>query len=242
MNIIHIIIKIVVRIGLLTVAHIMWATGHRYKWAARWLAHFYTGRGKSVAIPARLVQEAFSGSFGYHLTRARSRPYEWVGFAVTSSTQYEGRGFAGRPDLFYMVGGFSGQIKFLEASDSFHVRFEDVYDWHPMPIVEWDEDAQEYEVVGYEYFTTPVPEKYMFLWKLGRLIFGDECFPREGHGNGLPAISNKFWNVLGGREFVSSFNGIIWHIPFVDEPLRPAPVSCRPVLVEDEIEFIPDEP
>jgi hypothetical protein len=160
----------------------------RYKW----MYHYLKGRGGTQTVPFKWVDQS-SGMFD-RISDGQDGQY-----CVDSTVLYEGAGFGSRPELFYMIGGFTFHI---ERLDTEHVRIEftDVYDWHPAPS-DYDEEEN--------WFTTPLPHLFATV---GRFIFGDFYFPEWGFPMGQEGVSNAFWCDLahdGAKEFTSVFSGVI---------------------------------
>ena len=113
-----------------------------------------------------------------------------------ASWHYEGGGFGERPELFYLIGGFTSSWEFQEKG----IRFfgEDVYDWHP------DSSG--------EYFTSgmALENKWMkILFSLASRV-SPQYFPRKGYPMGNPGVSNKLWaDIPWGREFTSTWDFVV---------------------------------
>lgn len=115
-------------------------------------------------------------------------------FRPVHSTIYDNAGFYGRPELFYMVGGFEFDIE--SDKDNIMISAKDVYDWHHM---------KDSEGIPF-YFASPLP--FNLSWnKHEDLCFDINTFLgaiilQEGF-DGSVAISNYFWEWLGGKEFTT---------------------------------------
>ena len=160
----------------------------RYKW----MYHYLRGKGGIQTVPFQYVQQS-SGMLD-RISDGKDGEY-----CVDSTILYEGAGFGSRPELFYMIGGFTFQIKRLDT-EYVRIQFQDVYDWHPAPAVyDWEEN----------WFTTPLPNR---LARIGRFIFGDFYFPECGFPMGEQGVSNAFFCDFqrdGAKEFTSVFSGVI---------------------------------
>ena len=158
----------------------------RYKW----MYHYLRGKGGTQTVPFKYVQQS-SGMFD-RISDGQDGQY-----CVDSTILYEGAGFGSRPELFYMIGGFTFNIERLDT-EYVRIQFEDVYDWHPAP--------SDYEE---NWFTTPLPRR---LARIGRFIFGDFYFPEYGFPMGEQGVSNAFFCDFqrdGAKEFTSVFSGVI---------------------------------
>jgi hypothetical protein len=141
-----------------------------------WLRHYLVGSGEPMNLPEEIAEEAWQSLL--------------EGIAeggITHSTRYKGRGFWGRPTMFYLVGGFSYRKVKRRRNGSIFISGVDVYDWHP------NEKG--------EYFSSPFNKVVV---KILNLIYGEEYFPLKGFPSGNPAISNKLWQdfqSVGAKNF-----------------------------------------
>ena len=155
----------------------------RYWIAVKFLLSYLLSRWDGRIV--RLPQVALDGVLDA-IRRATER-----GSNVVHSTDYEGRGFWGRPIGFYLVGGFAFEV--YTIGDHTVVYFEDRYDWHP---------GQSYDG-GEMWFTSPLPgELPGWLARPLDWLFGRRGWFTVGFGGEL-AISNKLWADLGGGEFTT---------------------------------------
>lgn len=165
----------------------------KYHFPVKWLLHFLKGSGTALEVPAHLVEGAKSAMREavranlYHAQKASGK------YCVYSSTVYEGAGFSNRPELFYLVGGFTFRL-YKNGT----VSAGDYYDWH-------SSDGA--------YFTSPLGEGK--LWNLVirflGFIFGDDLFVTKGFPCGSQGISNKLWEQLyqvGAKSFHSYFKNV----------------------------------
>jgi len=112
------------------------------------------------------------------------------------STLYSGAGFKNRPELFYMIGGFSFSI--CKRGNRLIVSGKDRYDWHPNGV---DESGREI------WFSSPLGGGKLgrFAIWLMSIVFGREYFTLGNNTvTGEAGISNKLWYDLqqvGAREF-----------------------------------------
>jgi len=170
-----------------------------YHYPVEWLLHYLKGTGKAKEVPPFLFQRAASAianamaykNDGYMYDKPGSK----IKYCLFHSTLYEGRGFADRPSLFYLIGGFSftiikprsGWLDML-SEDCFLISGSDVYDWHP--------NAQGF------YFDSPLGNNIVIKWAvllLGK-IYGEEYFhisTDAGVNEGNACLSNKIWETLG---------------------------------------------
>ena len=178
-----------------------------------WLRHYLLGSGQSIRVPDCVVREAESVFLAtirwwnedYYAPTEKCRPY-----CVCHSTLYEGRGFYGRPTLFYLIGGFTfrlypgyswtdenrGEVFSLVVSGNDH------YDWHA------NEDGK--------YFSSPIGNGKIatVVIKTAAFLFGEKYFLEEGSPHsvtGEMGISNQLWadmKKVGAAEFNSYFCNI----------------------------------
>ena len=165
----------------------------KYEYPMKWLLHYLLGSGEDLKVPDGVVTAAKSGIVS---AMVKHRWYdEEAGLGFNSETQtgrfclgntwyYQGRGWEGKPALFYIVGGFT-----FSVDRSGHVYATDRYDWHKR---------------GDGWCTTP------FAWRglVQKLVsvFGNGWFTLNGYPNGEIGITNKLWFDLaevGAKEFVS---------------------------------------
>lgn len=179
-----------------------------YHYPVEWLLHYLKGSGKAKEVPPYLFQKA-SGAlakairdnvYGDDIYRIKSR------YCVYHSTLYEGSGFADRPSLFYLVGGFSFTLikpKWLwDREGWFLVSGHDVYDWH----------ANEQ---GF-YFDSPLGNSGIMKVAVTVLswIYGKEYFhisEEDGVNMGNACLSNKLWETFsqyGAKEFTSYWENV----------------------------------
>lgn len=162
---------------------------HALYWPTYWLSHYLNGSGKTLEIPAEVMEQAaplFVNRCGYLIDS-----YNGVNtVGLHHSTLYEGSGFHGRPSLFYLVGGFTYKVK--ATTHGIRVYGEDVYDWHPI----------EYG----KYFTSPIGNNKI-ICAIAQLILGD-YFSSERSVTGEKGISNRLWEdflQVGASDFISVF-------------------------------------
>lgn len=182
-----------------------------YRYPIKWLTHYLKGSGKALEVPAELVQQARTALFeAIFKDDYRSNYYKknlLVGkYCVSHSTLYEGRGFYGRPSLFYVMGGFT--FRLYKKDGRYLVSGNDHYDWHPT----------EYG----DYFTSPLGDSKLMvtLVKILGLIFGNDLFVTKGWPMGQAGISNKLWDELhkvGAKAFNSYFKNIDLNITPLEE-------------------------
>lgn len=176
-----------------------------------WLRHYLLGSGESLRVPDYVVREAES----VFLTTIRwwneelYTPEEkfFHPYCVHHSTLYDGRGFYGRPTLFYLVGGFTFRMypgktwtdDEGEELSSLLVSANDRYDWHS------NEDGQ--------YFSSPIGNGKIAtaVIRVAGFLFGEEYFLEKGSiysVTGEMGISNQLWadmKMVGAAEFDSYF-------------------------------------
>lgn len=159
------------------------------KYPAEWLLHYLQGKGGEKKVPEEVVVQALPAI--KTVIRNDGKIEGW--HCLSHSSIYEGSGFGGRPDLFYIMGGFS----FYVNSDG-KIAAKDVYDWHP------NSDG--------EYFTSPFGgEKFEWLYKLLDKMFGEDWFSNN-NVTGVYGVSNKLWSdmtMVGAKSFTSTFKTMI---------------------------------
>lgn len=180
-----------------------------YHYPVKWLNHFLKGSGKPLKVPNKVVQQATS-VFNHAVWRDNWGNLEYYckiegKYCVSHSTLYEGSGFSNRPTLFYLLGGFSFELK-QWRNNTYWVSGTDTYDWHS------DGSGR--------YFSSPIGDSpvIMALTKIAGLLFGKDlfiageynesiiCADSETH---MARISNKLWEAMyevGAKDFVSEFN------------------------------------
>ena len=155
----------------------------RYQWMAAYLLRLWTGQ--DVPAPA-WAQEAVQPMIERVVENALyygSKP--WI-----HSTDYDSSGFYGRPELFYLVGGFVLEV--TEHDDHVHVTARDVYDWHPAE-TEGDEPF---------WFVSPLPVRLPGEWAWCTWdVFGHTFFAPAF--DGALGVSNYLWWWLDGGEFTT---------------------------------------
>ena len=163
---------------------------HALYWPTMWLSHYLNGSGKTLVVPAKVMEQAaplFIKRCGYLIDSHNG--INTVG--LHHSTLYEGSGFHGRPSLFYLVGGFTYKVEAVTCG--IRVYGEDVYDWHPA----------EYG----RYFTSPVGDNKI-ICAVAQVILGD-YFSSENSVTGEMGISNRLWEdflKVGAQDFKSVFD------------------------------------
>lgn len=193
-----------------------------YRYPVKWLNHYLKGSGKPIKVPAELVQQARMALLvaikkdDYRQTDKKWRKVygcelEFKDFlrgkyCVSHSTLYEGRGFYGRPSLFYVMGGFSFNV--YKKDNKYIVSGKDFYDWHPTR--------------EGKYFTSPLGRNKIMLSIVKVLghIFGDDLFVTNGWPMGEAGISNKLWDKMhqvGAKAFYSYFENIDLNITPYEE-------------------------
>jgi hypothetical protein len=104
------------------------------------------------------------------------------------STEYDSSGFYGRPELFYLVGGFSYDINVVD--DKVVVEAIDKYDWH---------HTRDYNGDTW-YFVSPLPislkwGKFGGMFMVLNTIIGCTAFAESF--DGTVGISNCLWDWMG---------------------------------------------
>jgi hypothetical protein len=172
--------------------------GRKISIPAAWMLHYLLGSGKSQRVPRALAREGLVSALA-----GKARWEEWGsvynGFVNIKSVDYDGRGFADRPTLFYLVGGFTMRVK---AWGELTMSGMDVYDWHGN-----DEGR---------YYVSPVGTPNWVLNVLDFLTGRNEYFIHEKNTycsiTGEVGISNKLWMALewvGAKPFVTKFSTTI---------------------------------
>jgi len=171
-----------------------------YDYALRWLQHFLEGTGETLQIPEHLVLEALEGFRGKHSMLRHATAWEKSQhkglrgvLEVYGSTRYEGGGFTGRPQLFYLIGGF----KALWYEDNTLV-IEDLYDWGKSP--------------EGEFYCSEIPLDMPYsIHKALNSVLGDRYYPLAGFPLGEPGLSNALFFDLQqeglSKPFLSTYKG-----------------------------------
>lgn len=196
-----------------------------------WLRHYIIGSGTALNVPANLVKQAKSALLAAIQANdygCRRNPFPFGGkYCVNHSTLYEGRGFYGRPTLFYLLGGFSFRLR----RDG-KVSGKDCYDWHPT--VDYNGEKK--------YFTSPLGtgNAARVLCAFLGWLFDDKWFVVGGFPSGESGISNKLWDdfhAVGAKPFWSWFDQVdmdwsdkdvfLMHLdPSEDHDVSEIPASC----------------
>ena len=182
--------KPVIRFVVLVVFKMLWLILKQERYL--WMAHYLEGSGETMKAPEYVLKGLSLDQF-YNAA-------DFNNFTITS-TSYDMSGFYGRPELFYLVGGFQFEMFECEIENAIYIVADDVYDWHP--VIEYDcfEDDQPYESW---YFVSPMPiVGKKWVWRLNNFFchtFFDYSFSGEF------GISNYFWDWLGGKPFVTQMN------------------------------------
>lgn len=197
-------------------------------YASLWLHYYLTGKGGNLQVPAELVSNILPTILWAYERNSEERMETLKTYQVNfhSTTYYEGRGFEGRPPLFYMIGCFTARVKQLNET-KYSLYIKDVYDWHPNVIfkVEGDgwiynqyEDWMEEESWTREekWFTSG----FSFIsarWNtLLNKLLGDEYYPLKGWPMDQAGISNQLWFDLmkvGAKPFTSIAKGV-FELPY----------------------------
>lgn len=192
-------------IAALTVAYVgTFAVKKHYHYPVEWLLHYLNGSGKAKEVPPHLFQRASSALAA--AIRDNTYDYDVYGskakYCVHHSTLYEGSGFADRPSLFYLIGGFTFMLikpKWLYKHEGcFLVSGHDVYDWHVND-------------QGF-YFDSPLGDSAIMraIVNLLGLIYGREYFHISDKGDAC--LSNKLWETFsqyGAKEFTSYWENVV---------------------------------
>lgn len=195
--------------------------GSSIGWAALWLHYYLTGKGGKLQVPDELVFQLLPTILWVYERNNEERMETLKTYQVHfhSTTYYEGRGFEGRPALFYMIGCFTARVKQITET-KYSLYIKDVYDWHPnyvWTVEGWNyssyEDWMEDENYKKEekWFTSGfsfIPSKYDNL--LNKFL-GDDYYSLKGWPMGNPGLSNKLWfdlQKVGAKEFTSIVKGV----------------------------------
>lgn len=179
-----------------------------YHYPVEWLLHYLKGSGKAKEVPNKLFQQADSAMARAIIANfyLEEKYCSKARYCVHHSTLYEGSGFANRPSLFYLVGGFTFTLikpKWLYDYDGwFLVSGHDVYDWH----------ANEQ---GF-YFDSPLGSNFIMkvIVKLLGKIYGEEYFhvSNDGINENNACLSNKLWETFaqyGAKAFTSYWKNVV---------------------------------
>lgn len=157
---------------------------------------YLIGNGEDIHLPINYGVDInfWTDKFNHDIRK-------WGVWRPVHSTNYDKFGFYGRPELFYMVGGFEYRSYFYE--NYIYITAIDKYDWHHTS----DNDGEPF------YFASPLP--ISLKWEK----YEDICFDinnflgviilQEGF-DGTVYISNQFWEWLGGKEFSTHMK---WRFP-----------------------------
>lgn len=134
---------------------LLWA-GSRvgpYKKPCEWLLHYISGSGREKPIPAYVMSKSIKDIL-YALNIQEDNVVQGRDYTLhfNNSTLYSGGGFENRPDLFYLIGGFTATVRVEEGR--VFVKLQDVYDWHPVikeqyfyreeeRLIEWEEQVKD---------------------------------------------------------------------------------------------------
>jgi hypothetical protein len=179
----------------------------------RWLLHYLQGSGTPLDLPAEeiaVIQGTLAGLWmdsNRHVwgTARSAGPRDEVQVLLGHSTLYEGRGFWGRPEAFYLVGGFAFQVVVDYLAGTVAITGSDEYDWHATMREEYDEESETYREVAC-WYTTPVPPRLSPLVAVAAKVFGSEYFVTNGWPMGEAGVSNKLWAALaqaGAKPFTT---------------------------------------
>lgn len=191
----------------------------RLVWPIVWLLHYLRGSGEAMEVPAEIVRQAenvflaaiseSNDSNGRAPMLGRYFSVKYRPYCVYHSTLYDGKGFHGRPTLFYLLGGFTFRLypgQYWEESgegrESLVVSGNDRYDWHA------DESGR--------FFSSPIGNGFFAksVIKIAGFLFGKKYFLEEGSPfsvTGEMGISNELWHdfkYVGAREFNSYFSNV----------------------------------
>lgn len=160
------------------------------------MVYFLTGckSRKKIFINKTLTQ-CFNIEFWAKMTHSMCEGQ----YRPVHSTDYDHVGFYGRPELFYLVGGFGWEVN--DVGDEVVIYAEDIYDWHPV-------------CNGGDtwYFVSPLPislnwTKYSNLFLKINEFIGCTAFSPSFDGN--VGISNCFWDWLNDFKDDKSFTSIM---------------------------------
>jgi hypothetical protein len=174
----------ILRLLFLVTSFLIGTIGRSYRFL--WLYHYIAGSGKTKKMPRKYLEPLM-------MVRARrdSRRHETTtnGFKyfLHHTLEYEGSGFWGRPEAFYMVGCMTYLISFKR--NRVIVSGKDVYDWHP-------------DATG-NFHTSGLDIRAI---RVLSFFFGSEYFKEEGYPMGGPGISNKMWmdfEKVGSKPFTT---------------------------------------
>ena len=169
-------------------AWLLFATLHRALGKARyqWMAHYLSRKGG--------VMDAAQHCNGLTL---EDLAWAWeCNDSLVESTTYRERGFYGRPELFYLVGGFNFTVDF--AGETVNVVASDIYDWH-------------HHINSYEepmWYASPIPRiPVSWVWPLNDFL--GHTFFQESFGGDF-GVSNYLWWWLDGKPFTTI---VEWEFP-----------------------------
>ena len=191
----------------------------RLVWPIVWLLHYLRGSGEAMQVPTALVRHAekvflaaiseSNDSYSRAPMLGRYFSVKYRPYCVYHSTLYDGKGFHGRPTLFYLLGGFTFRLypgQYWEESgegrETLVVSGNDRYDWHS------NENGQ--------FFSSPIGTGKIaaIVLKVAGFLFGKKYFLEEGSPfsvTGEMGISNDLWHdmkFVGAREFNSYFSNV----------------------------------
>lgn len=164
-----------------------------------WLAHYLLGGGGEKVMPPAHVREilpmlAGGTRLAYEVGHSHFGGFDLVRSVILrdgrqlcrigsySSTNYEGSGFGGRPEAFYLIGGFTYTV--ISGPGGVQVVGADVYDWNANK--------------GGTWFVVPIPKPmYWACQPLSKKYFFDG------------GVSNQLWHDMarvGARPFKTRFD------------------------------------
>ena len=207
-------IKLVaMRIIFTVVMRIAWAVTRRERFL--WLAYYLEGSGTLLGVPAHVVQAIqktlaglwMEGEAIDHRSVCSDGPVDAALVCLGHSTLYEGSGFEGRPEAFYVVGGFTYHVVANYLVGTVTVNGFDEYDWHPQVTEEFDDESLSW-VTREFWFTSPVPAKLHVAARIAAKVFGNEYFVHDVRYDGAVSwgVSNRLWADLvqvGAKPFTS---------------------------------------
>ena len=168
----------------------------------RWLFFYLMGSGKphKIKVDWESVVRSYNPTVNRFSTFIPGEEIEEI-VRIHHSTIYRGRGFWGRPIMFYVVGGMTLFLTIVKNGKNKYVQIygEDIYDWHP---------ADQFG----NYFTSPLPNWLLVLPRFLLGTWGEVYFPSNGFPTNLPGISNRLWQdleLVGAKPFTTIVDGIV---------------------------------
>jgi len=178
------IILLIVKLVTIVVFKVMYSITKQLRY--KFMLHYLSGNGDDVIIDNNTLS-CFDTIFWSSILVNKYRPIH--------STDYDEFGFYGRPELFFLVGGFGYSFTIEDATIT--ITANDVYDWHPAV----NSCGESF------WFASPIVKLPRWLRNTINTVLGfDVIIDTFTGGDG---ISNELWYRLNGTEFTSKMTWTI---------------------------------